>query len=85
MIKLVVGVAFSQRIATAVKSCVKFNKLLEEEEILGKEKERNESDESNQEVVILAEGTRTAEDLGKGKKKICCKSAITCSVLWEPL
>ena len=66
-----------QRMATAVK----FKKLVEEqEESLGNENEREEnesgSDEPNQEVVTLAEGTLTTEDVEKREKKCCkkCKS-----------
>ena len=71
-----VGVAFyvQQRMATAVR----FKKLVEEEESLGNENEgeenETENDESSsRELVTLADGTLTAEDVGKVEKKKCCK------------
>ena len=58
-------------------TAVRFKKLVEEEESLGNENEGEENeienDESNQEVVTLADGTLTAEDVGKVEKKKCCK------------
>ena len=50
---------------------------MEEEESLGTEKEGEEKEiennESNRELVTLADGALTAEDVGKVEKKKCCR------------